>query len=106
VTTPGRVDRIRYVNAISNEHRHRIASLSAGHGARRVRVFGSVARGEAGAGSDLDLLIDLEPGRDLLDLVAIKQDIEDLLGCKVDVVTENSLSPYLREQVLSQAVPL
>ena len=67
------------------------------HGARNIRVFGSTARGEAHTGSDLDLLIMLEPGRSLLDLVAIKQELEDLLGCNVNVITDASLSPYLRE---------
>lgn len=76
------------------------------HGATRVRVFGSWARGEQKAGSDLDLLVELDPKRSLLDLVAIKQDLEDLLSCPVDVVTERSLSPYLRERVLAEARPL
>jgi uncharacterized protein len=76
------------------------------HGARNLRVFGSMARGEATEGSDLDLLVEMETGRTLLDLVAIKQDLEELLGCKVDVVTEAALSPYLRERVLSEAVRL
>lgn len=76
------------------------------HGAVNLRVFGSVARGEAKEGSDLDLLVEMEPGRSLLDLVAIKQDLEDLLGCKVDVVTEAAVSPYLRERVLNEAVSL
>ncbi len=76
------------------------------HGARNLRVFGSVARGEATEGSDLDLLVEMEPGRSLLDLVAIKQDLEELLLCKVDVVTEAAVSPYLRERVLNEAVSL
>jgi predicted nucleotidyltransferase len=76
------------------------------HGATRVRMFGSWARGEQGEGSDLDLLVDLAPDRSLLDLVAIKQDLEDLLHCSVDVVTERSLSPYMRERVLAEATPL
>ena len=76
------------------------------HGATNLRVFGSVARGEAGEGSDLDLLVEMEPGRSLLDLVAIKQDLEDLLGCKVDVVTEAAVSPYLRARVVNEAVLL
>lgn len=76
------------------------------HGARAVRVFGSRARGDAEAGSDLDLLVSLEPGRSLLDVVAIKQDLEDLLGYPVDVVTEGGLSPYLRERILAEALPL
>jgi len=52
-----------------------------------VRVFGSLARGEAGPDSDIDILVKRDPGRSLLDIVAIKQDLEDLLGCEVDVVT-------------------
>lgn len=83
-----------------------IQRIARQHGARNLRVFGSVARGEAAEGSDLDLLVEMEPGRSLLDLVAIKQDLEELLGCKVDVVTEASVSPYLRERVLNEAVSL
>jgi predicted nucleotidyltransferase len=71
-----------------------------------VHVFGSVVRGEAKTGSDLDLLVKLEPGRSPLDLIAIKQDLEDLLGCEVDVVTEAAISPYMKEQVLKEAVSL
>ena len=69
-------------------------------------MFGSFARGEARPDSDLDVLVDLEPGRDLLDIVAIKQDLEALLGCRVDVVTERSVSPYIRESVLRDAATL
>lgn len=71
-----------------------------------MRVFGSRARGEEGPDSDLDLLVDLEPDRSLLDVISIKQDLEDLLGCSVDVVTEGGLSPYLRERILAEALPL
>ena len=87
-------------------HRAEILRVAGTHGAVRVRVFGSLARGEGSEASDLDLLIALEEGRSLLDLVAIKQDLEDRLRRKVDVVTEQSLSPFLREQVLSEAVTL
>jgi len=76
------------------------------HGAVSVRLFGSRARGDDGPGSDLDLLVELEPGRSLLDLVAIKQDLEDLLRCPVDVVTADALSPRIRDHVLSEAVLL
>jgi hypothetical protein len=65
-----------------------------------------VARGEAGPDSDVDVLVNLNPGRSLLDIVAIKQDLEDLLGRKVDVVTEAAISPYIREQVLKEAIDL
>jgi uncharacterized protein len=89
-----------------NDRRADILRVTRRYGAHHVRVFGSRARGDARPDSDLDLLVDLEPGRDLLDLIAIKQDIEDMLGQSVDVVTEAALSPYLRERVLHQAVPL
>ena len=88
------------------QRRADILRVARAHGAVRVRVFGSVARGDARPESDIDLLVDLEPGRSLLDLVAIKQDLEDLLGHEVDVVTESAVSPYLRERVLREAVLL
>jgi hypothetical protein len=88
------------------EKRDEILKVAASHGAHDVRVFGSRARGEGRPDSDLDLLINLEPGRTLLDIIAIKQDLEDLLGCKVDVVTEGAISRYIREEVLSEAVAL
>ncbi|MBI2886474.1 MAG: nucleotidyltransferase family protein [Chloroflexi bacterium] len=86
--------------------REQILHIVASHGGGNVRVFGSRARGEARPDSDLDVLVTLMPGRSLLDLVAIKQDLEDLLGCAVDVVTEAAISPYIRDQVLKEAVPL
>jgi uncharacterized protein len=84
----------------------KIRRLAAAHGVLRVRVFGSHVRGEASTASDLDLLVDLAPDRDLLDLIAFKLDVEDLLGRRVDVLTEAALSPYLREEVLAEARPL
>jgi hypothetical protein len=86
--------------------RDEILRIAASHGARDVRVFGSLARGEAGPDSDIDNLVKLDPGRSLLDIVAIKQDLEELLGCDVDVVTEAAISPYIREEVLREAVSL
>jgi predicted nucleotidyltransferase len=83
-----------------------IRRLARLHGVRRLRVFGSQGRGAASPASDLDLLVDLGPGRDLLDLAGFKLDLQELLGCKVDVVTEKSLSPYLRERILAEARPL
>jgi hypothetical protein len=77
-----------------------------GAGATVPRLFGSVARGEEHSHSDVDILITLNPERTLLDIIAIKQDLEDLLGCSVDVMTEAALSPYIRERVLQEAVKL
>lgn len=76
------------------------------YGARNVRLFGSAARGRTSIRSDVDLLVEMEPGSSLIDIVAIKQDLEDLLGCKVDVVTENALSPYIRDEILREAMSL
>jgi uncharacterized protein len=89
-----------------NKLREVILRIAAEHGARNVRVFGSVARGTASATSDLDLLVAMEPGRSLLDLVALNQDLEDALGRPVDVVTEGGLSPYLRDRILVEAIAL
>ena len=86
--------------------REEILCAAARHGARNLRVFGSVARGEAGPGSDLDLLVDVEPGRSLLDLGGLLMELQELLGCRVDVVTEAGLRERLRERVLREAVPL
>jgi uncharacterized protein len=86
--------------------REDINRIAAAHGARNVRVFGSVGRGESTDSSDLDLLVDMAEGRSLLDLVALGDDLEEALGVAVDVVTEKSLSPYLRDRILSEAVSL
>ena len=85
-----------------------LRAVAARHGAYNVRVFGSVARGTSTEKSDLDLLVDFEPGRNLFDLVGLKQEIEEALeGRKsVDVVTENSLTPTVRARVLRQAVSI
>ena len=83
-----------------------IRRIARAHGITRVRVFGSQAAGAARHASDLYLLVDLKPERDLLDLVAFKLALEDHLGCRVDVLTEASLSPYLRKRILRQARPL
>ena len=83
-----------------------IHDITCRNGALNVRLFGSMAKGTATPSSDLDLLVDLAPGRDLFDLIGIKQEIEAVTGFKVDVVTENSLSKHLREKILHEAKPL
>lgn len=87
-------------------HRADVLRIAARHGASAVRVFGSVARGEADDASDIDFLVELAPGRSLFDLGALQADLEDLLGRRVDVVTERGLRPRVRAQVLRDLVPL
>jgi prevent-host-death family protein len=86
--------------------REEILEIAGRHGARNVRVFGSVARGDAGPGSDVDLLVDLEPGRSLFDLGGLQVELQALLGCGVDVVTPEGLRERIRERVLREAVPV
>jgi predicted nucleotidyltransferase len=91
---------------VVGERRGDILRLAAQHGATNIRVFGSVVRGEAGAGSDIDFLVDMEPKRSLLDIATLKLDLQDLLSCDVDVVTESSLYWLLRRRILREARPL
>jgi hypothetical protein len=85
------------------EKRPEILRIAAKHGARNVRVFGSAARGDAGEDSDVDFLVDLEPGRSLLDQAALTLDLQELLGRKADVVTEGGLYWLLRRRILKEA---
>lgn len=86
--------------------RDEIIKISSSHGAHHVRVFGSVAKQTAGTGSDIDLLIDLDKNRSLLDLGGLQMDLQNLLGCKVDLVTENGLHWYLKDKILKEAKEL
>jgi predicted nucleotidyltransferase len=88
------------------QKRAEVLRAAARHGARNLRVVGSVARGEARPDSDLDLLVDLDQGRSLLDHAALVIELETLLGCKVAVATEQGLRPRVRDRVLADAVPL
>jgi predicted nucleotidyltransferase len=94
------------VEQLLEARREAILRVCAEHGARNVRVFGSAVRGEAGDDSDIDLLVELEPGRSLLDLSGLAADLEALLGRKVDVVTEDGLYWLLRRRILKEARPL
>ena len=91
---------------VLDRHRKEILALAERRGATNVRVFGSAARGTARSDSDIDLLVTFETGRSLLDLIGFKHDVEDLIHRPVDVVTDRALSPYLRDRVLAEAVPL
>ena len=88
---------------IVHAHRNAILELAALHGARNVRLFGSTARGDSDVHSDIDLLVDMEPNRSLLDLGGLWMDLHDLLGVEIDLVTENCLRPEMRERVLREA---
>jgi predicted nucleotidyltransferase len=91
--------------AARRQSREEIARIAGAHGARNVRVFGSAARGEEGAG-DLDLLVEMGEGRNLFDLIALSDELRETLGVEVDVLSDRGLSPYLRDRILSEAVPL
>lgn len=88
------------------DRRDAILRLAEKYGIRRVRLFGSVARGESNPSSDLDVLVDFEPGRSLLDQIGFEQDLTVLLDCRVEVVAEGGLSPYLEQRILDEALPL
>ncbi len=94
------------LNELLQEKREDILRIATRRGASNVRIFGSIARGEADSKSDIDLLVDLEPGRSLFDLGGLLMDLQDLLGHKVDVVTERGLRERIRERVLKEAIPL
>jgi len=94
------------VEKLLRSRREQILTLARNNGAYDVRVFGSVARGEARPNSDIDFLVKLEAGRSLLDLARLLRELQALLGMPVDVVTEAGLRPRIRPQVLKEARPL
>jgi hypothetical protein len=94
----------RYEDLLMNKDK--IMQIAAIRGVRNIRIFGSVIRGEERPDSDIDLLIELDPERSLIDHIGFIQDLNDILKCKVDVVTEKGLNRYLRDQVMQEAVPL
>jgi predicted nucleotidyltransferase/DNA-binding XRE family transcriptional regulator len=97
--------RLSRVNgSVVRRHRRELLEVARGYGARNVRVFGSTARGDAGPESDVDLLVDLEPGRTLLDLVALRREASALLGLKVDVATFDTLRDAVRVEAQRDAV--
>ncbi|MCZ7539241.1 MAG: nucleotidyltransferase family protein [Anaerolineae bacterium] len=94
------------IDDLLKQQRDAILRIAARHGARNVRVFGSVAKGTAGPQSDIDLLVEFDPDRSLMDVGRLIMDLRDLLGCEVDVVTEKGLHYLIRDEVLQDAVPL
>jgi len=94
------------INELVRQNREEILLLAAKYGASHIRIFGSVARGTADIGSDIDFLVDLEPGRSLFDLGGLLSDLQQLLGHSVDVITPAGLRPRIRQRVLQEAVAL
>jgi predicted nucleotidyltransferase len=94
------------LNRLIIMRRKEILQIASQHGAQNLRIFGSQVKGTAQKDSDIDVLVEFEEGRSLLDRIALIQDLEDLLGIKVDVVTEKALHPVIRDQILQEAVPL
>ncbi len=94
------------VDELLKDRREDILRIARQHGAYNVRIFGSVARGEAWPNSDIDVLVDLEPGRSLFDLGGLLMDLQALLGRNVDIVTEKGLRDRIRADVLKEAVRL
>lgn len=86
--------------------RKEIIEMAARHGASNLRIFGSVARGDAGPESDIDLLADFGPQTSLIDHVALLQDLEEVLGRRVDLVSARALHWYIKDRVLAEAIPL
>ena len=84
----------------------KILEIADKYGASNIRVFGSVARGEASEESDIDLLVDLEPGRSLLDHIGLMQELADLLGRSVDIATPSALHERIKDRVMQEAIPL
>jgi predicted nucleotidyltransferase len=99
----GKMDAIPDLGLLRSR-RSAILEAAARHGAGNVRVFGSIARGEAGPGSDIDLLVDMEPGRSLLDLAGLHLELEDILGFRVEIGTD--VKPRLRDRVHAEAIRL
>ena len=99
--------KIGEIERLLKSKRDEILEIAARHGATNVRIFGSASRGEAREESDIDLLVDVGPGRTPTFFPGgLLADLEGLLGCKVDVVSERGIKPRIKERVLWEAVPL
>lgn len=94
------------LEVLLREKREAILEIAERHGAKYIRVFGSVSRGESGENSDMDFLIELEEGRSLLDHSRLILDLEKMLGCRVHVLTPASLHRLIRDKVIAEAQPL
>jgi len=102
---PAKMATMRPSKALATQ-RDRVLAIAAAHGASNLRVFGSVANGADTEGSDIDLLADILPGMSLFEYVGLQLDIQEVLGVKVDLCTEDELHPKLRARILAEARPL
>jgi len=104
---PNRVEfKIVTIEELIKDRREEILRIAARHGAHNVRVFGSVARGEARPDSDVDFLVDMDPGRTLLDMGGLLMELREILGREVDVVTERGLKARIRDRIIKEAAAL
>jgi uncharacterized protein len=94
------------IEELRRTKREEIIRVATKHGASNIRIFGSLARGESSPASDIDILVDLEPNRSLMDLGGLLMDLQSLLHVRVDVATERMLRPKVREKALRDAIPL
>lgn len=94
------------INTIITNNREQILSLANKHGIKSLKIFGSMLRGDANEASDADFLVEMEDGYDLFDLGSCLMELQDLLHCKVDLVTKDALHPRIRENVLKEAHPI
>lgn len=94
------------ISELLSRKREDILKIASHYGAKKVRVFGSVVRGEDRPDSDVDFLVELEEGRSLMDLGGLLMDLQNLLGRNVDIVTEKGLHWYIKQQVLREAKPI
>lgn len=94
------------VNIKLKDNREGILRIAKENGIKNLKLFGSVARSEDGEESDIDLLVSFEEGRSLFDLIRFKQEMEEIMGIKVDVLTENAIHHSIKKKILNEAIPL
>jgi predicted nucleotidyltransferase len=101
-----RIEATMTLEELRTRYRNQILEIAEKRGARNVRVFGSIARGEQRSDSDIDILVDFQPGRSLLDLTGLWLDLEEVLGSKVDVVSSRGLKPRVAREIMRDAIAL
>lgn len=94
------------IQDVLKKRREEILATAERYGAHNVRLFGSVAKNEADGSSDVDILVSFDRGSTLIDLIAFNDELENILGRKVQVITEGGINPYIRDRILAEAVPI